>query len=111
MDKNTNEFAGNGWTQYQKLVLAELERHDDKQEDFQKKLLELQLILARLETQLAQIHSSITNLSADNKALDKARETHNIDLKGIQGKITGFSMLFSGMLAIVIEIVINFFKK
>ncbi len=111
MDKNTSEFTGNGWTQYQKLVLAELERHDYKQEDFQKKLLELQLILARLETQLAQIHSSINNLSADNKTLDKARETHNIDLKAVQGKVTIFAGLAGGGIAIVAEILMKLFIK
>lgn len=106
-----SELSSNGWTQYQKLVLTELTRHEDKQEELQKSLLELQLAFARLETKLAQNHASITTLFADNKALDKARETHNIDLKAIQWKVTAFATGIAAGIAILTEILIKMFVK
>ncbi len=42
-DERTKENSeqGQGWTQYQKLVLSELERHDDRQGALEKELIDL----------------------------------------------------------------------
>lgn len=47
-EKSPNE-QGNGWTQYQKLVLAELERLGDEYKEIKNTLSEIQLEIAMLK--------------------------------------------------------------
>lgn len=42
-------WQGNGWTQYQKLVLAELERHSDTLESLEKHLNRVEIEIATLK--------------------------------------------------------------
>lgn len=46
---NEKDWAGNGWTQYQKLVLAELERHSSYLEDLKKHISRLEIEIATLK--------------------------------------------------------------
>lgn len=119
MPENEQTPLSNGWTQYQRLVLTELERHDANQTSLQKDIAELRLNLAKLETQLANgfatlqsnmsdIKSSGAKTESDIKTLDKARETHNLHLSAVQWKITAFSTAVASVLAILIEL---FLKK
>lgn len=43
------EFTGNGWTQYQKLVLAELERHSDALDAIENHLYRIDVDIATLK--------------------------------------------------------------
>lgn len=111
MSDNIEDQSNKGWTQYQKLVLAELGRHDEKQEGLDRKIIEIQLSFAELKVQLAQNNAAINNLLAEIKILDKARENQNLNLKAIQWKITTFAAGASSIIAILTQILMNFFLK
>lgn len=99
------------WTQYQKLVLAELTRHDDKQEALDQKIIALQLSFAELKVQIANNNTAITSLLSEIKILDKARENQNLNLKAIQWKITTFAASASSILSVLIQILIHYITK
>lgn len=44
-----DQWQGNGWTQYQKLVLAELERHSEQLDRLSKQITHLDIELAMLK--------------------------------------------------------------
>lgn len=48
-----NENTSNGWTLYQKLVLAELERHSSSLEDIKKHMSKLEVEIATLKVKAA----------------------------------------------------------
>lgn len=45
----SDQFTGNGWTQYQKLVLAELERHSESLDALEDHLSRLEIEIATLK--------------------------------------------------------------
>lgn len=81
----------NGWTQYQKLVLAELERHDSQMENIKKDIVEIKLAQRELSSEMIALQNSITELNntlkehaVERKAADKEAVKQKIDLNGLK---------------------------
>lgn len=75
----------NGWTQYQKLVLAELERHEKQMENVKNDILEIKLAQNRLASDMNTLQKSITELS--NTLKEKADEQKVADKEAVEQRI------------------------
>lgn len=64
---NQSNNHDQGWTQYQKLVLAELERHDTRQIATDKEVVELKLQHAKLTLEVSTIKEKVIEMTSDNK--------------------------------------------
>lgn len=76
-----------GWTQYQRMVLSELERHEEKQDTFQRDLTDLRLLVASLKTELNQNTSSIKNLSDQIRNFEQNAANQQTDITLLKYKI------------------------
>lgn len=106
-----NEIRTNGWTQYQKLVLAELQRHDEKQKDFQEQVMKVHLSIVELKLQTKDILEKTTNLIQEIKELDKAREIHHFSLSALKWQITTFAAGAAAVVTILVEVGIKYLFK
>jgi chromosome segregation ATPase len=75
------------WTQYQRMVLSELERHEEKQDTFQRDLTDLRLLVASLKTELNQNTSSIKNLSDQIRNFEQNAANQQTDITLLKYKI------------------------
>lgn len=117
----SEEKQTNGWTQYQKLVLAELERHEGNLIVLQKELSMLRTDLAKFETQFSSVLNNIQNsileiknsqikIKEEIEVLDKASEDQKLNLTLLQWKVTGIASIFSSVAAsIFVALVKKFF--
>jgi predicted transcriptional regulator len=76
---------GNGWTQYQKLVLAELERHEHQMENVKQDILEIKIAQNKLASDMSALQKSIRDLS--NTLKEKAEEQKEADKAAIEQRI------------------------
>lgn len=104
------------WTQYQKLVLAELERHDDRQSSFEKEIVELKLAQARLALELGTLNTNIRNLSIDLKDLaiefkktNTAISTQQVDISALKIKMTIWCSAISIIASSAVAAIFKFF--
>lgn len=76
-----------GWTQYQRMVLSELERHEEKQDTLQRELTDLRLLVASLKTELNQNTTSIKNLSDQIRSFEQNAASQQTDITLLKYKI------------------------
>ncbi len=76
-----------GWAQYQRMVLSELERDEEKQDTFQRDLTDLRLLVASLKTELNHNTSSIKNLSDQIRNFEQNAENQQTDITLLKYKI------------------------
>lgn len=110
--------AQSGWTQYQKLVLAELERHDDRQSQLEKELVELKLTqagilkdIASFIIQIKELNDLIKEKGQDISTIKKTLEEYKLDIKQIQWKMGIWVTMASALATILIEIGMKFFFR
>ena len=103
---NKTEPQANGWTQYQKLVLTELERHELQLNNVKGDILEIKLAQNSIISDINNLHKSITELSniikensKDQKATDAKAEDQRVDIRELKlkfGWLCGLIGLISG---------------
>ena len=109
-----------GWTQYQKLVLAELERHDERQSALEKELIDLKLSQAKLTLELSNLVNAIKDLAMDFKdsikdAKEVAKEAteHRIDIRELKMKFgwicAGIGLISGAGGSSLLEFIMNLF--
>lgn len=85
MSQNNIDPQANGWTQYQKLVLAELERHESQMENVKRDILEIKLAQNRISLDVINLQRSINDLTSTLK--DNADEQKIVDKENIEQRI------------------------
>lgn len=70
-ERNNDPRMRNGWAEYQRLVLAELERHNNLIESFNGKLAEISLQIALLKQENGKLGRIEQRLDDAEKRLDK----------------------------------------
>lgn len=104
-----------GWTQYQKLVLAELERHDDRQSVLEKDFMELKLHQAQSTLEMKNMASSIEKIAESIKnSVEEMKKTkgemldQKLDLNAIKLKFGfatfGISTLTSAIIVAAVKL-------
>ena len=103
---NKAEPQPNGWTQYQKLVLAELERHELQLGNVKADILEIKLAQNSLISDMNNLQKSIAELSnvikenqKDQKETDAKAEDQRVDIRELKlkfGWLCGLIGLISG---------------
>jgi hypothetical protein len=90
---NKTEPQANGWTQYQKLVLTELERHELQLNNVKGDILEIKLAQNSISFDIDNLHKSITELSniikensKDQKATAAKAEDQRVDIRELRLK-------------------------
>lgn len=97
------------WTEYQQLVLHELQRHEAKLQELSIEIVALKLTLVRIEHELKTIMLSTQELAAKISSVDKARETNNLDVRTLTMKLTALIAGISTVLGFAIQFGIKFF--
>ena len=67
----------NGWTQYQKLVLAELERHEKQMENVKRDILEIKLAQNKLSNDINSLQKSLDQLNIHLKDAANKQDEKN----------------------------------
>jgi hypothetical protein len=103
---NTDNFnSGNGWTQYQKLVLSELERHEAQMDVIKKDIVEIKLTqrelsadMHALQKSLAELNNTLKDYAIDRKITEKEYVKQQIDIKSLKLRF-GFLCAIIGLIS------------
>lgn len=99
------------WTQYQKLVLSELERHEEKQDQLQKDLTDLRLLVANLSAVMAQNTETIKNLSHQLQTFEGKAASQASDITLLKYKIGLAASGISTLLTFVVQVGMKYLEK
>lgn len=93
------EFKKNGWSEYQRLVLSELERHELQHIQTGKDIMEIKLELQRLRSDIQGLDGHVKKLMAMVEESEKKNHNLHLNLDKLNWKsgaiITGFSSAIS----------------
>lgn len=106
---NNDPRMRNGWAEYQRLVLAELERHNTLIENLNMKLNDISLQLALLKQENGKISKLEGKLEVLEKQLDKVNEGNIVDEAVGKYKAWLLSGAFLLLTAVALPIVKIFF--
>lgn len=93
----------NSWTNYQKMVLSELERHEEKQDHLQRDLTDLRLLVANMAAVLKNNTESIEKLTSRIKDSELSSASQAYDISILKYKI--------GMAAAGISTILTFLAQ
>lgn len=79
----------NGWTQYQKLVLSEIERHNARLDALQKELVNIKLKQSEISTELSSGAKAMQDLSSKIEKMINASNQQKTDIEVLKLKIYG----------------------
>jgi chromosome segregation ATPase len=99
------------WTHYQKMVLSELERHEEKQDQLSKDLTDLRLLVANMSAVLNQNAESIKELSKQIKHFEHSAATQATDITLIKYKIGVAASAISTALTFLVQIGMKWLEK
>jgi len=99
------------WTHYQKMVLSELERHEEKQDQLSKDLTDLRLLVANMSAVLNQNTESIKELSKQIKQFEQSSVTQATDITLIKYKIGVAASLISTALTFLVQLGMKWLEK
>lgn len=102
-------MGDDSWTQYQKLVLAELEGHDKRLDNLQKELTEIKI--AQAETS-AEVRSMTKSISESSIRIQEAINTvsgHKLDIAVLKLKIYGVVSALSAVVALSVQSLFKYF--
>jgi len=118
----------NGWTQYQKLVLAELTRHENTIGDLKEEYVDQKVAIAEIKLSLQSIGKDIIKIRDTQLEIDKFQKKqteefdkeklslkdrfndHKMDLERLKWKVTGVLSVFIFVINAVIQIAGKSFK-
>lgn len=96
-----SENLGNGWTQYQQLVLSELTRHSDTLTNLQKDVTELKIISSTLNNTFKEVKQDIED-NKDDKVAQK------IDIEKLKWKMGAISIVCSAVISFLGQFLLRF---
>jgi predicted nucleic acid-binding Zn-ribbon protein len=99
------------WNHYQKMVLSELERHEEKQDQLAKDLTDLRLLVANMAAVLKQNTESIQDLSKQIKHFEQSAASQATDITLIKYKIGVAASAISATLTFLIQIGMKWLEK
>ena len=112
----------NGWTQYQKLVLAELTRHENTIGDLKEEYVDQKVAIAEIKQSLQSIGKDIIKIRDTQLEIDKFQKKqtedfdkeklslkdrfneHKMDLERLKWKVTGVLSVFIFVINALIQI-------
>jgi predicted nucleic acid-binding Zn-ribbon protein len=97
------------WTEYQQLVLNELQRHEAKLNAMAEEIVGLKLALARLEIELKGLNIQTVKASEQIKTIDLARETNNLNVRLLTYKLSFIVGSISGLFGILTQVAVKYF--
>jgi chromosome segregation ATPase len=107
----SDQQAPDSWTNYQKMVLSELERHEEKQDQLSRDLTDLRLLVANMSAVLNQNTESIKELSKQIKHFEKSAATQATDITLIKYKIGVVASAISTALTFLVQIGMKWLEK
>lgn len=99
------------WTAYQKMVLSELERHEEKQDQLGRDLTDLRLLVANMSAVLKQNTDSIKDLSAQIKQFEQSAALQASDITLIKYKIGLAASGISTAITFLVQIGMKWMEK
>lgn len=99
------------WTTYQKMVLSELERHEEKQDHLQRDLTDLRVLVANMAAVIKQNTETIEKLSVQLKDFEKSAANQASDISLIKYKIGLGAAGISTVLTFLVQIGMKFIEK
>jgi hypothetical protein len=99
------------WTTYQRMVLSELERHEEKQDQLSRDLTDLRLLVANMSAVLNQTTDSIKELSKQIKQYEQSAATQATDITLIKYKIGIAASAISTALTFLVQIGMKWLEK
>lgn len=99
------------WTHYQKMVLSELERHEEKQDQLAKDLTDLRLLVANMAAVLNQNTESIKDLSRQIKHFEQKSTAQSTDITLIKYKIGVTASAIATALTFLVQIGMKWLEK
>jgi hypothetical protein len=103
--------APDSWTSYQKLVLSELERHEEKQDKLSEDLTALRLLVATMSTALTANTETIKDLSKQIKLFEQNAASQASDINLIKYKIGVVASAISTALTFLVQIGMKWLEK
>ncbi len=103
------DHVSNGWTQYQKLVLSQLETHEKKQDILQKELNDQRLLIAGMIHDLRSNSDDVKEVLGEIKKAGDARGEQLQELNGLKWKVGAIITGISTVASIVFSAIIKFF--
>lgn len=100
---------GNGWTQYQKLVLAELERHENKLNTMHEELVELRIDSGSIKKDILNLNTSIDKISTQLDDAEKTQTTNSIDLNKLKWRVGAISSIISTIFTVTVTVLLKLF--
>lgn len=100
----SDQQAPDSWTNYQKMVLSELERHEEKQDQLSRDLTDLRLLVANMAAVLNQNTESIKDLSNQIKHFEQRAATQSTDITLLKYKIGVVASAISTALTLLVQI-------
>ena len=124
----SDQQAPDSWTNYQKMVLSELERHEEKQDQLSmvlselerheekqdqlsRDLTDLRLLVANMSAVLNQNTESIKDLSKQIKHFEQSAATQATDITLIKYKIGVVASAISTALTFLVQIGMKWLEK
>lgn len=93
----------NGWTEYQRLVLSELERHENKLNSLHTQLVELKIESSNIKVELANLSKLVKDLSDQLEETREKQFTNDLDVNKLKMSVrlmtTGISTVVSALAA------------
>lgn len=99
------------WTRYGKLVLSELERHEEKQDHLVRDLTDLRLIVAKLSTELTATNKAIHDMTSQMKTVEKMNSDQQSDITLLKYKIGLISSAISTALTLGVQLVTKWIES
>lgn len=110
MSEDNKSSGGNGgWTQYQKLVLDMLNRHDRKMEEFGSQLIEQKLSLREVQVDLERNIEVVKELIAKLEETKKSQSENKLDLTKLQWKFGTLITIISTVIGWVGQAIVKMF--
>lgn len=106
----TDDSNPNSWTTYQKMVLSELERHEEKQDHLQRDLVELRLLVAKIASELNQNTTSIQDLVKQIRSSEQNSAGIQSDITLLKYKIGVVASAISTGLTLLVQVSIKYLE-
>lgn len=95
-------IATNGWGEYQRLVLAELERLNKAYESLERRFSDINLAIALLKEENGKIKKLADDIAAQQKAIEKINQGDVIDEAITKYRNWIVGLIFTVIVALVI---------
>lgn len=99
------------WTSYQKMVLSELERHEEKQDQHQRDLTDLRLLVSSMSAVLTQNTESIKDLTKQLKTFEQNAANQATDITLLKYKIGLVASAISTAITFLVQIGMKYLEK